>query len=334
MAPKYGITRRTLGRLGGGLAATSAVSNQAQARNGIDLRHSTELVSNPSGFFDVLEPFSGATKAPMMLVHGGGHTGSCYLSTADGRPGWAQYFATRGHKVLVPDWPGTGRSGHVPLDRLTGELVCAGLGNLLKSLDHPAILVTHSMSGPYGWKLLETHGERIKAVVGVAPGGPGNIQPIGEILSRDGDTIEVKLQLTMKLNVKELVVAPKGWAEKKLIGDGTRFPREHIERYLASLIAVPPRLLYERVNVADSQLKVSSFTSYKNKRMMVVVGTNDVDHPVAVDQPIVDWLNTNGAKADFVLLSDVGISGNGHMMMLESNSDQIAGFIEEWIGRI
>ena len=40
---------------------------------------------------------------------------------------------------------------------------------------------------------------------------------------------------------------------------------------------------------------------------------------------IVTWLNGNGAKADFCFLADRGIVGNGHMLMLEDNSDEIAG---------
>ena len=37
------------------------------------------------------------------------------------------------------------------------------------------------------------------------------------------------------------------------------------------------------------------------------------------------------AHADFVYLGDRGIHGNGHMMMLESNSDEIAGLTADWI---
>ena len=33
----------------------------------------------------------------------------------------------------------------------------------------------------------------------------------------------------------------------------------------------------------------------------------------------------------FIRLEDVGISGNGHMMMLELNSDDIIELIHEWI---
>ena len=33
----------------------------------------------------------------------------------------------------------------------------------------------------------------------------------------------------------------------------------------------------------------------------------------------------------FIRLADRGIHGNGHMMMLEKNSDAIAGVIEGWL---
>ena len=49
------------------------------------------------------------------------------------------------------------------------------------------------------------------------------------------------------------------------------------------------------------------------------------------DACIPKWLNQAGGKADFVRLEDVGISGNGHMMMLELNSDDIIAYIHEWI---
>jgi hypothetical protein len=45
----------------------------------------------------------------------------------------------------------------------------------------------------------------------------------------------------------------------------------------------------------------------------------------------VSWLNANGAKAEFCFLADRGIVGNGHMLMLEQNSDEIAGLILEWL---
>jgi hypothetical protein len=49
------------------------------------------------------------------------------------------------------------------------------------------------------------------------------------------------------------------------------------------------------------------------------------------DACIPKWLNQAGVRADFVRLEDVGITGNGHMMMLERNSDEIIAFIHGWI---
>ena len=43
------------------------------------------------------------------------------------------------------------------------------------------------------------------------------------------------------------------------------------------------------------------------------------------------WLNQAGVKTTYVRLEDVGLRGNGHMMMLERNSDEIATYLERWI---
>ena len=40
-----------------------------------------------------------------------------------------------------------------------------------------------------------------------------------------------------------------------------------------------------------------------------------------------------GVKSTFIRLADVGIHGNGHMMMLEKNSDAIAKVMADWLDR-
>ena len=66
-------------------------------------------------------------------------------------------------------------------------------------------------------------------------------------------------------------------------------------------------------------------------RILVVTGTHDQGHPREHDEAIVDWLRAQGAHADFCYLGDRGIVGNGHMMMLENNSEQIADVIVDWL---
>lgn len=292
------------------------------------------LTADPVTYFGVFDPAGCSKKPPVLLIHGGGHTGACYLRTADGRVGWAQFFASRGHKVVVPDWPGCGRSGHVPYDELDGERVVAGLGKVLESLDHPAIVMTHSMSGAYGWKLLERHGELIAQLVAVTPSRPGNLQPEAEILRETPDTVVTQIfegGPVLRLSRSAAFAPSREFAEQKLIGSSTLFPQSFVAHYAASLIPVPPRLIYQRLNIAGSQLKVRDYSKFAGKRVLVLTGTDDTDHPVEIDRPIADWLNQNGAKADFVYLGDRGIVGNGHMLMMESNSDEIAGVIANWL---
>ncbi len=83
--------------------------------------------------------------------------------------------------------------------------------------------------------------------------------------------------------------------------------------------------------VRGSQLKITDLSNYRGRRILVMTGTADADHPRKLDESIVEWLNQNGAKADFIYLGDRGIVGNGHMMMLENNSDTLADHIVSWI---
>ena len=50
----------------------------------------------------------------IVLVHGGYGQASDWMSTPDGRPGWASLFLEQGYKVYLVDRPGQGRNPHHP----------------------------------------------------------------------------------------------------------------------------------------------------------------------------------------------------------------------------
>ena len=288
--------------------------------------------ADPPVYFDTLSPEPRGDKPWLVMIHGGGHTGSCYLTTPDGRPGWAADLAARGFACAVPDWPGLGRSALVPQDALDGDVVCRGLGAVIEALDGPVVLMTHSMSGAYGWRLVETHGDRIRAVVAVAPAPPGNIQPEPEVIARGENFVEIQgVALRWRLPLDAPRVPDDQLVETKLIGAGTRFPRQTTGAYRAGLMAIPPRLIYQRQNVDGSQLRVNDVANFRNLPVFMVTGEHDIDHPRDVDGAIADWLAEIGADVEFRFLSDHGINGNGHMMMLEDNSTELAGQIADWL---
>jgi len=49
------------------------------------------------------------------------------------------------------------------------------------------------------------------------------------------------------------------------------------------------------------------------------------------DHCVSSYLGQAGVPNDFIQLGGFDIHGNGHMMMLEKNSDQIASLLEQWL---
>lgn len=296
------------------------------------MRHVARLTgSNIPVFLESMIPETDSGKIPITLIHGGAHTGSCFLAKADGGPGWAQAFVAAGHTVHVLDWPGSGRSGPVPLD-FNGEALCRCLGEALLEIGQPSVLVTHSMSGAYGWRLLESHGHLIDRIVALAPAPPGNIQPEPEVISESETLVTVLgavLKITIPLN--RPFMPPRQFALDKFLGESVRFPRKALDTYIASLQPLLPRLLYERQNVRGSQLRIRDFTHFAGKEILVVTGSDDTDHPRHLDAATVNWLAQCGARAEFCFLPERDISGNGHMLMLEDNAYDIAELVLQWV---
>jgi len=49
---------------------------------------------------------------PIIMMHGGGQSGTNFTGTPDGREGWAQFFLRQGYAVYVVDQPGRGRAAY------------------------------------------------------------------------------------------------------------------------------------------------------------------------------------------------------------------------------
>ncbi len=286
-------------------------------------------------FWERFDPCEPTGRPAVVMVHGGSHTGSCWTVTADGRPGWAYDFVARGYPVVVADWAGGGRSGAIDPDRITGEMVCAGLADVVAGCEGRVVLLTHSMGGAWGWPVAERQRDKLAALVAIAPGPPGNIQPEPQVLSRSEHTIEVQTtHRRASLPMSGMLANDDAFVDQKLIGTSTRFPRAFRDRYAASLIATASGLVRQRMNIDGRQLHVVEPGRLRELPVLVVTGSDDLEHPYETDRAIVDWLNGNGGLAEFAWLPDRGVEGNGHMMMLETNSRDIAGLICNWLDGI
>jgi pimeloyl-ACP methyl ester carboxylesterase len=307
---------------------------------------------------------------PIVMIHGGSQTGTNFTGTPDGREGWAQFFLRRGYAVYVVDQVARGRAGYwtqsygpvsaPELDRTLQRFAAPEHYNLwpqahlhtqwpgaatpgdpvfdafyatqfpsLKDfakqqelnrdagaalLDKigPAILLTHSQSGAMGWPIADKRPNLVKAIVAVEPSGP----PAHDIDFKgapdwfsDADKTKISglgdIPLTYDPPLKESEQLSFVRQDKPDKPDLVRcWSQAAPARQLPNLKSIPI-------------LIISSEASYHAS----------YDHCTAA------YLTQAGVANTFVYLAEVGIHGNGHMMMLEKNSDAIAGFIAGWLNK-
>jgi len=66
-------------------------------------------------------------------------------------------------------------------------------------------------------------------------------------------------------------------------------------------------------------------------KVPILILVAEASYHAAYDHMTAAYLAQAGVPNTFVRLPDLGIRGNGHMMMLEKNSDAIAAVIEGWL---
>jgi hypothetical protein len=67
------------------------------------------------------------------------------------------------------------------------------------------------------------------------------------------------------------------------------------------------------------------------KGVPILIVTSEAGYHTQYDQCTSEFLTRAGVANDHIRLANIGIHGNGHLMMLEKNSLQIAGVIDSWM---
>ncbi len=307
---------------------------------------------------------------PIVMVHGGSQTGTNFTGTPDGREGWAQYFVRRGYAVYVVDqvargrsahwsqvhgpvqpsrfnfveqrfvaperfkqwpqahlhtqWPGAGKAGDPAFDQFYAsqfpsivsfpkqqELNRDALVALLDKIG-PAILLTHSQSGAFGWPVADQRPNLVKALVAVEPSGPPvhDIQNIGEP-DWFKDAERTKLS-----GLGDVALA----YDPPLSGDGKlEFVRQ--ERP-------------DKPDLVRCWMQKEPARRLPNlQRIPVVIIVAEASYHAAYDHCTAAYLDQAGVRNTLIRLADMGVRGNGHMMMIEKNNAAIAGVIAQWLDR-
>lgn len=61
--------------------------------------HGSSAIHHGQMYVEHLTPASVTRRIPVLFIHGNGMTGSNWLNTPDGRPGWSDYFLNEGYEV-------------------------------------------------------------------------------------------------------------------------------------------------------------------------------------------------------------------------------------------
>lgn len=305
---------------------------------------------------------------PLVFVHGGQQGGMNWTQTADDREGWAQFFLRRGHATYVVDqvgrgrsawreefhgklaplstdfaierfvaperfgkwpqarlhtqWPGEGRPGDATFDAFLAtqlpsiadyafqqEINAQALCALLDRIGE-AILVVHSQAGAFGWIVADRRPALVKAIVAVEPNGP----PVHDNAALGAPEWFADQGRT---KISGLCDAQLTWDPPLRAGETLAFEKEKAptrpDCATGWLQAEPARKL---VNLAG---------------VPVFMITGEASYHAPYDHCTTNFLRQAGVDVEHVYLADRGISGNGHMLMMEKNSDDIAALVADWI---
>jgi pimeloyl-ACP methyl ester carboxylesterase len=164
----------------------------------------------------------------------------------------------------------------------------------------PAILLTHSMGGPMGWLMADARPDLVKAIVAVEPLAPA----FGELAPGLG-------QLKWGLTAAPMTLKPAAaeLSDLQLISH----PADASHPLPMRLQAVPARK-WERLGKTPT-----------------LIVTAEASFMTSLSQGTVAFLEQVGVPVSHLQLAEHGQHGNGHLMMLEQNSDAVASLISSWL---
>jgi pimeloyl-ACP methyl ester carboxylesterase len=322
---------------------------------------------------------------PIVMVHGGSQTGSGWISTPDGREGWATYFVRHGYAVYVVDqvargrspyiadvygpartqtreyamqrfstsekynlwpqaklhtqWPGSADPGDPAFDNyfasnvpsmedrgMQSRMNVDALATLLDRVG-PSIVLVHSQSGQYGWPLAQARPALVKAIVAAEPSGPPVHDVVVPGVARFGMVFE---------NATSVEGTEMFRDDPRL----KRFGLSDIPMVYDPPVTAQSPLEFLRQDKAEAPDLVRCWRQKEPAHRLVAVGERPILYLAAeasfyapYNHCTVAYLNQAGVKVDYVQLAEIGLRGNGHMMMMEKNSDAIAQVIVDWLAK-
>jgi pimeloyl-ACP methyl ester carboxylesterase len=302
---------------------------------------------------------------PVVMIHGGGQTASNFLSTPDGRRGWADDFVASGYAVYVVDQSGRGRSGFFTevygrtrkssvenaAPRFTDTRDLWPQANLHTQWPGPGTKGDPTFDAFYATQV-ETIGDEALIERMNREAGAKLLDRIGPSImlghSQAGPLLWAIADERPALVKGILAIEPSGppirnndaKGPPNYFADGdlarpwgiTRGPMTYDPP-----VASPEELKLVRQESADGPGLVRCFQQADPARRLsrlvgipILIVLSESSYHAPYDHCTAKWLEQAGVRNEFVRLANRGIRGNGHMMMLEKNNLEISAFLRRW----
>jgi len=288
-------------------------------------------------FVHWMSPEVVTAKYPVVLVHGGGGQGTDWLTTPDGRPGWAYRLVEAGFAVYVVDRPGFGRSpAFAPLTGSRSGHSSLELAAFLFAT--PGDEATQTQ-WPWGRDAQSKElGQLTAGMTSLFDDGAASQQLDGErlveLLALTGPAVVIThsagapagwLALNARADLVKGVVAVEPMGPPFL--DFPGIPALSWGLTSASVAFEPPMLEASELSDGLNGRKIAGFDGVD---VLVLSGAAS-PRALGAGPLIVDFLNEAGATATHMSLADAGIQGNAHGLIFEANSDETIVPVIEWI---
>jgi pimeloyl-ACP methyl ester carboxylesterase len=280
-------------------------------------------VSLPVGDLEVEQMYvhyvrlvSPSAKYPLLMWHGAGATGVVWETTPDGRPGWQMFFLRAGYDVFVSDAVERGRASWAP---------------------YPEVFKTApEFFGKQGiWDIVRLGApEDYNTDPGKRVAHPGHQFPLAAL-----DQLSKSLVPLWRTNNEVIQRAYDALIERVgpcVLIVCSQSGQFGLSAALAASEKIKALVLLEPVTIPHAvNLNVETMVKVPH----LFVWGDFIDRhafwPPRFQAAAAyrDRLRATGGVAEWFELPKMGIHGNGHTPMLDSNSDQVAELVRGWLNK-
>ncbi len=276
-------------------------------------------------YVNYMVPYRRTDSISFVLIHGMNLSGKTWETTPDGRMGWSEYFVRKGYPVYWVDQVGAGRSGfnqkHYNLVR--EEQVAAKNQPAFQRISDENTWINfrfgledqqpvQEAKYPIG-AVDEFSKQSVPFALFGLPDPNPNYLNLAELAAELQQTVLVSHSQSGRFPIEAALLNPEGVKAMVLLEPGGSGD-DYSDQQVSALATIPLLVVF-----GDNLENETGIAGHSWKTYYDAWGR------------FVQRLDAAGGKAQLLYLPDLGIRGNSHMLMQDTNNQQIADIILDWI---